>query len=92
MSKVAVVTDSTSYIPKEVREKYPITVVPQVVIWEGVSYEDDVTITTDQFYGRLRTAKVMPTTSQVSVINMHKAFSIVAFVIAVIWMRARRKR
>ena len=75
MSKVALVTDSTSYIPKEIREKYPITVVPQVVIWEGVSYEDDVTITTDQFYSRLRTAKVMPTTSQVSVINMHKAFS-----------------
>src|SRR5215216_3513385 len=75
MSKVAIVTDSTSYIPKDVREKYPITVVPQVVIWEGVSYEDDVTITTDQFYSRLRTAKVMPTTSQVSVINMHKAFS-----------------
>lgn len=75
MSKVALVTDSTSYIPKEVREKYPITVVPQVVIWEGVSYEDDVTITTDQFYSRLRTARVMPTTSQVSVINMHKAFS-----------------
>ena len=75
MSKVALVTDSTSYIPKEVREKYPITVVPQVVIWEGVSYEDDVTITTDQFYSRLRTAKVMPTTSQVSVINMFKAFS-----------------
>ena len=75
MSKVALVTDSTSYIPKEIREKYPITVVPQVVIWEGVSYEDDVTITTDQFYTRLRTAKVMPTTSQVSVVNMQKAFS-----------------
>jgi fatty acid kinase fatty acid binding subunit len=75
MSKVALVTDSTSYIPKEVREKYPITVVPQVVIWEGVSYEDDVTMTTDQFYTRLRTAKVMPTTSQVSVVNMHTAFS-----------------
>jgi len=75
MAKVALVTDSTSYIPKEVREKYPITVVPQVVIWEGVSYEDDVTMTTDQFYTRLRTAKVMPTTSQASVVNMHTAFS-----------------
>lgn len=75
MSKVALVTDSTSYIPKDIREKLPITVVPQVVIWEGVTYEDDVTITTDQFYSRLRTAKVMPTTSQVSVVNMHKAFS-----------------
>lgn len=75
MSKVAFVTDSTSYIPKELREKYPITVVPQVVIWEGVTYEDDVTMTPDQFYTRLRTAKVMPKTSQVSVVNMHKAFS-----------------
>ena len=75
MSKVAVVTDSTSYIPKELREKYPITVVPQVIIWENVSYEDDVTMTPEQFYTRLRTTKVMTTTSQVSVVNMHKAFS-----------------
>jgi DegV family protein with EDD domain len=75
MSKVALVTDSTSYIPKEIREKYPITVVPQVVIWEGQTYEDDVTMTPEQFYTRLRTAKVMPSTSQVSVMNMHKAFS-----------------
>lgn len=75
MSKVALVTDSTSYIPRDIREKYPITVVPQVVIWEGQTYEDDVTITPEQFYTRLRTAKVMPSTSQASVVNMHKAFS-----------------
>src|SRR5512138_2083113 len=75
MSKVALVTDSTSYIPRDIRAKYPITVVPQVVIWEGQTYEDDVTITPEQFYTRLRTAKVMPSTSQVSVVNMHKAFS-----------------
>jgi DegV family protein with EDD domain len=75
MSKVALVTDSTSYIPKDIRDQYPITVVPQVVIWEGQTYEDDVTITPEQFYTRLRTAKVMPSTSQASVVNMHKAFS-----------------
>jgi DegV family protein with EDD domain len=46
-----------------------------VVIWEGQTYEDDVTITPEQFYTRLRTAKVMPSTSQASVVNMHKAFS-----------------
>lgn len=74
MSKVALVTDSTSYIPRNIREKYPITVVPQVVIWEGQTYEDDVTITPEEFYTRLRTAKVMPSTSQVSVINMHNAY------------------
>ena len=75
MSKVALVTDSTSYIPRDLREKYPITVVPQVVIWDNVSYEDDVTMTPEQFYTRLRNTKLMPTTSQVSVVNMHKAFS-----------------
>ncbi|MGE5373489.1 MAG: DegV family protein [Bacteroidota bacterium] len=75
MSKVALVTDSTSYIPRDIRGKYPITVVPQVVIWEGQTYEDDVTITPEQFYTRLRTAKVMPSTSQVSVVNMYNAYN-----------------
>ncbi|MFT3895727.1 MAG: DegV family protein [Anaerolineales bacterium] len=74
MSKVAVVTDSTAYIPRDVREKYPITVVPQVVTWGEEVFEDDVTITPEQFYTRLRNAKVMPKTSQVSVVNMHRAF------------------
>jgi DegV family protein with EDD domain len=78
MSKVAIVTDSTAYIPKELREKYSITVVPQVVIWENETFEDDVTITPDQFYTRLRTAKKMPSTSQVSVVNMQNAFSTLA--------------
>ena len=74
MSKVAVVTDSTAYIPKDIRDKHPITVVPQVVTWGEEVFEDDVTITPEQFYARLRTAKIMPKTSQVSVVNMHKAF------------------
>ena len=74
MSKVAIVTDSTAYIPRDVREKYPITVVPQVVTWGEEVFEDDVTITPEQFYSRLRGAKVLPKTSQVSVVNMHKAF------------------
>jgi len=34
-----------------------------------------VTITPEQFYTRLRTAKVMPSTSQVSVVNMLNAYS-----------------
>ena len=74
MFKVAIVTDSTSYIPRDIRAKYPITVVPQVVIWEGQTYEDDVTITPQELYTRLRTAKTMPSTSQVSVVNMHRAY------------------
>ncbi len=74
MKKVAIVTDSTAYIPKDLCEKYAITVVPQVLIWGEKTYEDGVDIQPDEFYQKLATAKVMPTTSQVSVPNMRKAF------------------
>lgn len=75
MGKVAVVTDSTAYIPKEYLEKYNITLLPQVLIWGGETFEDGVDIQPDEFYRRLATAKVMPTTSQVPVTKMHLAFS-----------------
>jgi DegV family protein with EDD domain len=75
MAKVALVTDSTSYIPQEYLSKYNITVVPQVLIWDGETFEDGVSILPDEFYRRLKTAKVMPTTSQASVANMQKAFA-----------------
>ena len=75
MGKVAIVTDSTAYIPKEYRERYNISTAPQVLIWGEETFEDGVTIQPNEFYSRLSTSKVMPTTSQVSVPNMQKAFS-----------------
>src|SRR5689334_22463896 len=74
MSKIAVVTDSTSYIPKEVLKKENITVAPQVLIWEGKTYQDGIDIEPTEFYTRLKTAKAMPTTSQVSVVTMQNIF------------------
>ncbi len=75
MSKVAIVTDSTSYIPKDYLARYHITMAPQVLIWGQETFEDGVDIQPDEFYRRLATAKVMPTTSQVSVPTFQKAFS-----------------
>jgi DegV family protein with EDD domain len=75
MAKVALVTDSTAYIPKELLQRYTITVVPQVVIWDSQTLEDGVDIQPTEFYARLSTSKTMPTTSQVSVQSMFKAFS-----------------
>jgi DegV family protein with EDD domain len=75
MAKVALVTDSTAYIPKELLQRYSITVVPQVVIWDNQTLEDGVDIQPTEFYARLSTSKTMPTTSQVSVQSMFKAFS-----------------
>jgi DegV family protein with EDD domain len=75
LSKIAIITDSTAYIPKEYLEQYQITVIPQVLIWGDQTYQDGVTIQPDEFYQRLSTAKVMPTTSQASVVDMQTAFA-----------------
>lgn len=64
MQKVAIVTDSTATIPKELVEEYNISVVPQVLIWSGETLQDGIDITPGEFYTRLRNAKVMPSTSQ----------------------------
>lgn len=66
MSKVALVTDSTANIPKDLIEKYNISVAPQILIWGNETFLDGIDIQPDEFYTRLKTAKIMPTTSQAS--------------------------
>ncbi len=66
MSKVAIVTDSTANLPQEVARNLPIYVVPLHVIWGEQSFLDQIELTSDQFYARLRTDKILPTTSQPS--------------------------
>jgi DegV family protein with EDD domain len=74
MSNFAIVTDSTSYIPPELVRKYGITVTPQVLIWEEKTYRDGLDIQPTEFYERLKTAKTMPSTSQVSPATMQEVF------------------
>jgi DegV family protein with EDD domain len=74
MSKVAIVTDSTAYIPPDLLKQYNITVAPQVLIWGDETFQDGVDIQPDDFYRRLETAKVMPTTSQVSPATLKTIF------------------
>ena len=74
MSKVAVITDSTAYIPEDLLKAHNITVAPQVLIWGEETFRDGVDIMPDDFYRRLATAKVMPSTSQVAIVDMKAAF------------------
>jgi DegV family protein with EDD domain len=74
MSKVAIVTDSTAYIPSYIMMNYSITVLPQILIWGDETFQDGVDIQPDEFYRKLETAKIMPTTSQVAVVTMKDAF------------------
>lgn len=74
MSKFALVTDSTAYIPAEYIQKHNITVAPQVLVWGDQTFRDGVDIRPDEFYNRLKTAKVMPSTSQVSPAALQSIF------------------
>lgn len=74
MSKIAIVTDSTSYIPAELVQKHNITIAPQVLIWDDKTYRDGIDIQSAEFFTRLKTAKTMATTSQVSVADMQSIF------------------
>ena len=73
-NKVAIVTDSTAYLPEEYLHKFNITVTPLSVIWDGQVYRDGVDIRPGEFYSRLASSKTMPTTSQVTPGVMHETF------------------
>jgi DegV family protein with EDD domain len=75
MSKIALVTDSTAWMPRDLLEKYNITMAPQVLIWGEKTLNDGVDIQPHEFYERIKTTKVMPTTSQVSIVTMQTIFA-----------------
>jgi DegV family protein with EDD domain len=74
MPRVAVITDSTAYLPEEILNKYHITITPLSIIWEENTYRDGVDIQPGDFYKRLSSSKLMPTTSQVTIASMKNAF------------------
>nr|WP_283108087.1 DegV family protein [Bacillus methanolicus] len=63
MIKTAVVTDSTAYIPKELRDKYNIYMIPLSVIFGNESYQEEIEISAEQFYEEVK-RRELPTTSQ----------------------------
>jgi DegV family protein with EDD domain len=75
MSQVAIVTDSTAYIPKDLLINHKITVAPQVLIWGNETFLDGVDIQPEEFYNRLKKATIMPSTSQVTIASFKDIFS-----------------
>ncbi|MED3561615.1 DegV family protein [Bacillus xiapuensis] len=61
--KTAVVTDSTAYIQKELRDKWNIHMVPLNVIFGNEAYQEEVDISAEEFYKEVK-QKGLPTTSQ----------------------------
>ncbi len=61
--RTAVVTDSTAYIPKDVREKWNIHMIPLQVIFGGEVYKEEEELGAEQFYMEVKN-RDLPTTSQ----------------------------
>ncbi|MCJ7530342.1 MAG: DegV family protein [Anaerolineales bacterium] len=64
MSTIAIITDSTAYIPEKYLREYPIYVIPLLIIWGNETFHDGVDIKPSEFYTRLEKSSVIPTTSQ----------------------------
>jgi DegV family protein with EDD domain len=62
--KIALITDSTNDIPKELREKYQIYVVPLTIVWGKEQFRDGIDLDPEDFYSKLTTTPPLPTTSQ----------------------------
>src|SRR5699024_11418067 len=65
--KIAVMTDSTAYIPSELREQHHIHMVPLSVVFDDVSYREEIDLTTEEFYQKMKESDELPTTSQPAV-------------------------
>jgi DegV family protein with EDD domain len=74
MSKVAIVTDSTATIPNDIMAQYPLWEVPLVLIFGEETLEDRIDIQPSEFYDRLETDPIHPTTSQVTPASFQKIF------------------
>lgn len=72
---VTVVTDTTSYLPRELIERYGIGVVDLYIVFEGERTERESSITDyPAFFDELRSAETLPTTSQPSVGDFMAAY------------------
>ncbi|UOQ85163.1 DegV family protein [Gracilibacillus salinarum] len=65
--KVAVITDSTTYIPEQQRIENNIHMVPLNVIFGQESYQEEIDISTEAFYQKVKGVEQLPKTSQPSI-------------------------
>ncbi|MCA0986849.1 DegV family protein [Guptibacillus algicola] len=74
MKTVAVVTDSTAYIPGELLDEYNITMVPLSVIFGNESYLEEKEIKAEEFFDQIRNDEDLPKTSQPAIGSFVEAY------------------
>ncbi|MCC5910279.1 MAG: DegV family protein [Clostridiaceae bacterium] len=74
MSNIQIITDSMTDVPKDIVDKYNITVMPLTIHFENNEYRDGVDLTGEEFYNKLKEVKELPQTSQVTPNTFMEAF------------------
>ncbi len=64
--RIAVVTDSMADLPREMADELGVSIVPLTVIFGEEAFLDGVEMNAHDFFARLKTSSVMPSTSQPS--------------------------
>jgi DegV family protein with EDD domain len=64
VGKIKVVTDSAADVPPKLAQELDITVLPCYVVFGSKVYRDGVDLTPQEFYDKLATSPILPTTSQ----------------------------
>jgi len=75
---VKVVTDSCSDISPQLAQELGITVVPLYVQFGKETYQDNIDLSTEEFYHKLKTTKVHPTTSTATPADFANLFTSLA--------------
>jgi DegV family protein with EDD domain len=71
---VKIVTDSVADLPPQVIEGLGVTVIPLLVRFGEEVYRDGIDLTPDEFYAKLATSKIFPSTSVPSLATFAEAY------------------
>jgi DegV family protein with EDD domain len=72
--KIAIVTDSSAYIPAEAMVGLDVSIIPLWMIWDNKNFRDGIDIQPAEFYRRLKKADTLPTTAQPTVQEFVRLF------------------
>lgn len=75
VNDVAVIADSTCCVPREIIDRYGISLVPLQIHYEGKTYRDGVDISPAEVYAIMKQKKKLPTTSTPSIGEFLNAFN-----------------
>lgn len=70
MKKIAWITDTAAQLDEAFIQKHDVYVLPLSVVFDDGSYRETIDLTQEEFYGKLRSAKVSPKTSQPAIGEM----------------------